>query len=111
MSIRRTFQPMQTAENGNGRGPGGRFQPGNKFALGNSVPRRVAKIREQFLKTVTLADVEAVTARIVKQAKAGDHWACRLLLQYLLGEPISVDVHAKIAAMEQTVSQFLEQEQ
>src|SRR4051812_46143730 len=84
----------------NGRGKGGRFGPGNKYARGNPHARRVARLRAELLRAITPADVRDVALALLNQAKAGDVAAAKELLQRLLGPPVELDLLERLEALE-----------
>ena len=62
----------------------GRFTKGNKAAAGHS--SRSQKLRGAILASISREDVQAITATLVDQAKAGDLGAAKLLLSFI-GKP------------------------
>src|SRR3712207_2376453 len=96
--------PSTTA--GNGRGEGGRFGPGNKYARGNPHVRRVARLRAELLRAVRPADLRDVAMALLAQAKAGDVAAAKELLQRLLGPPVELDLLERLGSLEAQVGQF-----
>jgi len=95
--------PLQTAKNG-GRDPStGRFRPGNRIATGNGVARKAAAFRSQLFDTVSTKDFSEVIRTVVKKAKAGESWACKMIFVNLLGEPVAVDVLTTVAELERAI--------
>jgi hypothetical protein len=94
--------PSTTA--GNGRGEGGRFGPGNKYARGNPHGRRVARLRAELLRAVTPADLRDVAMALLERAKAGDVAAAKELLQRLLGPPVEMDFYDRVEALEREIA-------
>ena len=84
----------------NGRSGHGRFAPGNPGGPGNPYARRVARLRAALLRTVGPADIDAIAQGLIKAAKDGDVAAARLLLSYCIGEPVGLDLLARIEALE-----------
>lgn len=70
----------------------GRFLPGNKMGLGNSGPSKVAKYRAAFHRAVSEEDMEAIAAKVLEMAKAGDISAARFIADYTLGKPQPVEI-------------------
>lgn len=68
-------------------GPNGRFAPGNPGGPGNPYARRVAALRTALLEAVTPEALGELARALVKQAKAGDVAAAKLVLSYLVGAP------------------------
>jgi hypothetical protein len=101
--IKQRFQlddtPSETGVGG-GRRPDGRFAPGNQLSQGNVIARKAARCRAKLFDAVSTTDFEAVVRRVVKEAKAGESWACKLLFAYLLGEPVAADVLERIENLE-----------
>ena len=65
-------------------GTNGRFQPGNKAAVGHQT--RSMKLRAAMLAAVTEKDMRAITKHLVKLAKGGDLKAIELLLNRTIGK-------------------------
>ena len=86
-----------------GRRPDGRFAPGNQLSQGNVIARKAARCRAKLFDSVTLTDFDAVVKRVVKEAKAGQHWACKLLFSYLLGDPVQPDLTARLDEIQQVL--------
>jgi len=77
----------------NGRTTRGRFAPGNRYGVGgNPFARKVATFRSALFDAITRADVQAIARALLKSAKGGDTSAAKILLAYLLGEPLPFDV-------------------
>jgi hypothetical protein len=89
----------------NGRDSHGRFASGNKCARGNPQARRAARLRAELFRTVTPEDFSEVVAALVTQARTGDTAAVKLLLDRLLGPPVSLDILARIEALEAQTAQ------
>jgi hypothetical protein len=99
--------PSPTGANGEGnggRGPDGRFGRGNGCGRGNPHAKRVAQLRGALLDAVSPADLKAVAAALLAQAKAGDVAAARELFQRLLGPPVDLETLDRIAALERQVA-------
>ena len=71
----------------NGRSPGGRFALGNAFARGNPNARRMHELRQALLAAVRPEDVQAVGARLLELARAGDIQAAKVWLEFVIGKP------------------------
>jgi hypothetical protein len=71
-------EPITTKKNG-------LFQPGNRAAVGHST--RSQKLRNAILHSISREDVQAITAKLIEQARAGDQAAAKLLLGYI-GKPV-----------------------
>lgn len=71
-----------------GRGAGGRFAKGNPGGPGNPFARRVARLRSLLLDAVSDDDLQAIAAKLVERAKAGDLAAAREVLTRTIGKPI-----------------------
>ncbi len=59
----------------------GRFQPGNKAAVGRQ--SRQQRLRNAIFAAVTFEDIKAITEGLVTQAKAGDLDAVKVLLGFI----------------------------
>jgi len=68
-----------------GRNANGRFATGNRGGPGNPHARRVGQIRARLLAAITDDDLEAVIRTLVENAKAGEPWAVKELLNRLIG--------------------------
>ena len=87
-----------------GRGPRGRFAPGNGFAKGNPHAARVARLRSAALAAVKPSELRAVIRKLLELALAGDVAAAREVLQRTLGPPLEVDILARIEELEAVVN-------
>ena len=65
--------------------------------------KRAASFRQALFRSVKVADVEAIACKVVDQAKAGEPWAVRLLLDRLLGPCLPIDVEARLKALEEVL--------
>lgn len=81
----RHHDPLATGTNGD-RDEAGRFVPGNKAATGTR-QSRVQQFRAKVHQLVTDDDLEVIIGRLVEQAKQGEAWAIRELLDRLIGRP------------------------
>jgi hypothetical protein len=70
-----------------GRGPDGRFLPGNRAAKGNPYAAKVARLRSALINAVSQKELRLVVRKLIDQAKLGDVPAARLLLGYAVGVP------------------------
>jgi hypothetical protein len=80
--------PEAVPANPEQREANGRFAKGNHGGPGNPYARQVAQMRLRALDSVSGDDVEAILAKMVELARAGDVPAARLVLQYTLGRPV-----------------------
>lgn len=94
-------QPSTTG--GNGRGPRGRFGPGNKIAKGNPHAVRVAKLRTAALSAIKPKELAAVIRKLLELALAGDVAAAREVFQRTLGPAVELDLLERLEALEQTI--------
>lgn len=85
----------------------GKFVEGNAAATGHRRPHaaKAAELRTQLFQTVTPERLQGVLLALLKEALAGDVGACRLLLQYGLGDPIPEDVLARLEDIEAVVEE------
>ena len=100
--------PSTTGDNG--RSAGGRFGPGNKYALGNPHARRVARLRAELLRAVQPEDLREVVGALLTQAKSGDVAAAKELLQRLLGPPVELDLLERLEALERHLAEVAEEQ-
>ncbi len=96
--------PSTTGGDGSGRTRAGRFAPGNKAAVGNPHARRVARLRSAMLKAVTPADMKAIVAKLVADAKAGSVASAREVLERTLGKPQEADLLERLERLEQLLA-------
>jgi hypothetical protein len=68
------------------RGAGGRFAPGNRFGKGNPGARHRATVATEALLTKP-ADIKAITAAILREARQGAQWACMAWLKLVAPSP------------------------
>jgi hypothetical protein len=83
----------------------GRFAAGNQCAKGNAVPRKAATFRAKLFRCVTPADFRAIVQKLVEEAKAGEPWAMKLALQYLVGRSEDVEMHERLLILETTLTE------
>lgn len=92
--------PLQTDENGVERDQQGRFKAGNRAARGNGVARKAARFRAKLFSSTTGSDFAEIVGVLLDKAKAGEPWAVKLALSYLIGEPQPVDLLERMEAIE-----------
>ena len=85
----------------NGRGPDGRFTPGNKAATGNPYAKKVSRLRAALIGAVKPADIDKIIKVLIREAKTGDVSSIRELLDRVLGKPTQTDVLERIERLEQ----------
>lgn len=88
-----------------GRGPGGRFAPGNPGGPGNPHAAHVGRLRSALLSAVTPEDLNVIARKLVELARAGEMPAIRELLDRTLGRPTEADVLERLEALEQIANQ------
>ena len=71
-----------------GRNARGRFTEGNPGGPGNPNAARVAEWRQALVDTVSREDLGGVLRKLVEQAKAGEPWAVREILNRTLGKVV-----------------------
>ena len=86
-----------------GRRPDGRFGPGNRFSEGNVIARKAARCRAKLFDSVSTTDFGKVVKRVLREAEAGEQWACKLLFAYLLGDPTAPDLTARLDDIRQAL--------
>jgi hypothetical protein len=99
-------EPAPSPKGANGRDAGGRFAVGWRGGPGNPFAKRVAKLRATLFRSVNPADLRDVVGALLTSAKGGDVPAARELLQRLLGPPESIDLLARIDALETKLNQI-----
>ena len=94
-------EPLDPAVDGaGGRNRNGRFAPGNTIGRGNPMARKAAQLRAAMFRAVTATDLKAIVRQLVSMALAGDVAAAREVLQRCLGPAESLDILARIEALE-----------
>jgi hypothetical protein len=83
----------------------GRFTAGNQCAKGNATPRKAATFRAKLFRCVTPADFRGIVEKLVEEAKAGQPWAIKLALQYLVGRSEDVEMHERLLILETTLTE------
>jgi len=86
------------------RGPQGRFAQGNTGGPGNPFAKAVGQLRSALLAAVSKADIEAIVASLVKEAKAGNVAAAREVLDRCLGKPVEIDLLVRLEELEAAVA-------
>ena len=90
---------------GGGRQAGGRFATGNAGGPGNPHARQVAALRSALLDAVTPAEMTAIVAKLVADAKAGSVASAREVLERTLGKPQETDLLERMERLEQLLAQ------
>jgi len=72
----------------NGRNGNGQFTSGNKYGKGNPHSARVAALRTAVMDSISPATAKMVKS-LVSQAMAGDLAAAKIILPYLIGQPVT----------------------
>ncbi len=85
---------------GDGRGPGGRFAAGNRAATGNPYARRVQRLRAEFIRAVTPADLADMIRGVMAKATGGDVAAFKEICDRLLGRSVPSDLLERIERLE-----------
>jgi hypothetical protein len=106
---------LQTTEHrspaeGNGRGKGGLFAPGNKFGKGNPHAAKVQKLRSTLVNAVTQKDIREVVKKLVEKAKEGCHHSAKILFDRIFGAPIVLDVEDRLAEVESRIEEMSDEE-
>jgi uncharacterized membrane-anchored protein len=61
-------------------------------------------LRVALLDAVTPDDVQAIVAKLIAMARAGDIAAARTLFDRTLGRPLEADIIARIEALEEEIA-------
>jgi hypothetical protein len=72
---------------GKGRAADGKFSFGNKGGPGNPFARQVAQLRKALVDAVTVERIQAIAAKLLELAEAGNVQAAKLVFSYVLGKP------------------------
>lgn len=75
----------------------GRFQKGNKEGKGNPYSKAVNRFRTALFGAVTPEDFTKIVETLKEQALSGDLKAITILLDRLLGAPVTIDVMERLA--------------
>lgn len=102
-------QPATPDPNGGGRDSRGRFAPGNCASRGNGGAKKVARFRNKLFGSVTLSDFGKIVGVVMREAKAGQKWACELALAYLAGPPRDVELEERVERLEAALKEASEQ--
>src|SRR4051812_1641500 len=89
-----------TPNGSSGRGPNGKFLPGNRLGKGNPFAQRTQRLRVALLESVSPADVEQIIDAMVAAAKKGDVVAAREVLDRTIGRSVATDILQRIEALE-----------
>ncbi|MFZ4575790.1 MAG: hypothetical protein ACOYN0_15455 [Phycisphaerales bacterium] len=106
------MEPVEPSPNGanggrgrkppkDGRGPDGRFVPGNPGGPGNPLGRKVGGLRSAMMAAVAASDIRDVIRKLVSAAKAGEPWAVRELLDRVFGKPEAFDLVERLEELEE----------
>ena len=87
-----------------GHDASGRFAKGNKCARNHGVWGLMHKLRAAVVKSVSLKDVQQIVAKLVERAKGGDPQATRLVFDYAIGKPESLDLLGRLSELEDLVA-------
>ncbi len=87
-----------------GRDARGRFAPGNGFSKGNPHGRRVAELRSALFAKIGPAELGEMIDALMAKARSGDTAACKILLQYTLGDPLPIDLVERLDELERALS-------
>ena len=88
---------------GDGRGPNGRFLPGNRAGRGNPLAKKAQQLRVGLMQAVKPGDLRAVILKLVELGKGGDVAAAKLLFDRVLGPAVEVDLIERLEKLEEAV--------
>ncbi len=83
----------------------GKFAPGNRIAKGNGFSRKIMKFRAAMFASVSRDDIKAIVGQLITQARAGEGWAIKLSLEYLVGNVADLAMEERLALLEQALAQ------
>jgi hypothetical protein len=83
----------------------GRFATGNQCARGNATPRKVASFRAKLFRCVSPTDFREIIEKLVDEAKAGQPWAIKLALQYLVGRSEDTELSERLLILETVLTE------
>ena len=78
----------------------GRFLKGNRLGRGSPLAGQAAKLRAALFRAVKGGDIQAVIRAMIDKAKGGDTAAAKILLAYVLGDPVALDVIETVERLE-----------
>jgi hypothetical protein len=81
----------------------GRFTLGNHLGRGSPLAGKAAKLRAELFATTTRQRMRNLVDALLTKAEAGDTAAAKLILQYTLGEPQSIDLIETVAKLEAVI--------
>jgi hypothetical protein len=73
---------------------------------GSPLARKAASFRAALFRSVTRTDVVSVARALLREARSGDVQAARLVLAYLLGEPLAHDIEAELDELRTLVTEL-----
>lgn len=88
-----------------GRGPDGRFAPGNPGGPGRPPAATVHEHRAAMVAAVSPEDVADIIRALVEQAKAGDIAAARLVLERVFGRVTDTETLERIENLESLLTE------
>jgi hypothetical protein len=74
---------IAASEPGGGRQTGGRFAAGNKASRGR--PKGARDRASAIAEKLFAADITGIAKKVVEAAKNGESWACKLIIERLIG--------------------------
>ena len=89
----------------NGRGPNGRFAPGNKLGKGNPHGRAVNQLRSVLFEVVTPERFRNAVEAVLAKAERGDRRSLAELCDRMLGRPSTSDLVDRVARLEEIIEQ------
>ncbi len=94
----------------NGRDGKGRFVKGNPGGPGNPFASKVGKFRAAILEAASVEDVASIMRTLISAAIGGDISAAKVVLGYLVGEPVPHDLIVRLDALEGALARTRELE-
>jgi len=91
--------PLEPVGNG-GRGPDGKFLPGNRLATGNPRNAKAQRLRGVLIERLTVAGMRKVADALIREAQGGDIQAIRELLNRVCGRPSETETLERLEAVE-----------
>ena len=96
--------PSTKGDNGIRRDPkSGQFRKGNRGGSGNPFAKTINRLRGVLLNAITESDMRDVVMTLVEKARGGDIGAIKVLLDRLLGPPVSADLLARLENLEEKI--------
>ncbi len=103
MIERRRISRLPSINGSKGRGPDGRFAPGNGGGPGNPLAKQVQRIRVALLNAITPKDIQAVVQKLIQKAKGGDVASAKIVFDRAVGPAQALDFDLRLTELENQI--------